>query len=240
VVRALWLGAGGQLTGQVRYGMRSATARLLVDAPSLPLSDIIQDINKFSNNVMAQQLYLTLSSELGSPGRLEASRLRLSQWWRSGFAGHPEPVLDNGSGLSRSERSTASALTALLQTAHTGPHAQPFLRSLSLAGVDGTAARLKDRNPQSPVIGNAWLKTGSLRDVASVAGYVQGQSGQRYTLVAVLNHPNANQARPALDQLLEWTVRDTAGAIPSASRPNPKFTADSTAKATRSPAVTPP
>jgi D-alanyl-D-alanine carboxypeptidase/D-alanyl-D-alanine-endopeptidase (penicillin-binding protein 4) len=106
--------------------------------------------------------------------------------------------------------------------------------------VDGTAARLKDRNPQSPVIGNAWLKTGSLRDVASVAGYVQGQSGQRYTLVAVLNHPNANQARPALDQLLEWTVRDTAGAIPSASRPNPKFTADSTAKATRSPAVTPP
>jgi D-alanyl-D-alanine carboxypeptidase/D-alanyl-D-alanine-endopeptidase (penicillin-binding protein 4) len=74
--------------------------------------------------------------------------------------------------------------------------------------VDGTTARLKERNPQSPVIGNAWLKTGSLRDVAAVAGYVQGQSGQRYTLVAIVNHPNANQARPALDQLLEWTVRD--------------------------------
>jgi hypothetical protein len=58
------------------------------------------------------------------------------------------------------------------------------------------------------VIGKAWLKTGSLRDVASVAGYVQGQSGQRYTLVAVLHHPNAQQARAALDQLLEWTVRD--------------------------------
>jgi D-alanyl-D-alanine carboxypeptidase/D-alanyl-D-alanine-endopeptidase (penicillin-binding protein 4) len=60
------------------------------------------------------------------------------------------------------------------------------------------------------VIGNAWLKTGSLRDVASVAGYVQGQSGQRYTLVAILHHPNAHQARSALDQLLEWTVRDTS------------------------------
>jgi D-alanyl-D-alanine carboxypeptidase/D-alanyl-D-alanine-endopeptidase (penicillin-binding protein 4) len=80
--------------------------------------------------------------------------------------------------------------------------------SLAVAGVDGTAARLKDRHPQSPVIGNAWLKTGSLRDVASVAGYVQGQSGQRYTLVAVLHHPNAQQARAVLDQLLEWTVRD--------------------------------
>jgi D-alanyl-D-alanine carboxypeptidase/D-alanyl-D-alanine-endopeptidase (penicillin-binding protein 4) len=43
-----------------------------------------------------------------------------------------------------------------------------------------------------------------------VAGYLQGQSGQRYTLVAVLHHPNAHQARAALDQLLEWTVRDTA------------------------------
>jgi len=209
VVRALWLGAGGQLTGQVRYGTRPTSARLLLEAPSLPLTDIIQDINKFSNNVMAQQLYLTLSSELGSPGRFEASRLRLSQWWRSQFAGHPEPELENGSGLSRSERSTASALTALLQAANAGPHAKHFVNSLSLAGVDGTTARLKDRNPQSPVIGNAWLKTGSLRDVASVAGYVQGQSGQRYSLVAIINHPNANQARPALDQLLEWTVRDT-------------------------------
>ena len=208
VMLAMWQGAGGQLTGQVRYGTRPASAKLLLEAPSLQLSEIIQDINKFSNNVMAQQLYLTLSSELGAPGRFEASRLRLSQWWRQGFAGHDEPVLDNGSGLSRSERSTAQALTALLQAAHASPHARHFVDSLAIAGVDGTAARLKERSPLSPVIGNAWLKTGSLRDVASVAGYVQGQSGQRYTLVAVLHHPNAQQGRAALDQLLEWTVRD--------------------------------
>ena len=208
VMQALWQAAGGQLTGQVRYGARPASAKQLLESPSLPLSEIIKDINKFSNNVMAQQLYLTLSSELGAPGRLEASRLRLSQWWRQGFSGHEEPVLDNGSGLSRSERSTAQALTALLQAAHASPHARYFVDSLAVAGVDGTAARLKDRHPQSPVIGNAWLKTGSLRDVASVAGYVQGQSGQRYTLVAVLHHPNAQQARAVLDQLLEWTVRD--------------------------------
>jgi D-alanyl-D-alanine carboxypeptidase/D-alanyl-D-alanine-endopeptidase (penicillin-binding protein 4) len=221
VMQALWQQAGGQLTGQVRYGSRPASAKLLLEAPSLPLSEIIQDINKFSNNVMAQQVFLTLSSELGAPGRLEASRLRLSQWWRKDFAGQEEPVLDNGSGLSRSERSTAQALTALLQAAHASPHARHFVDSLAIAGVDGTAARLKERSPQSPVIGNAWLKTGSLRDVASVAGYVQGQSGQRYTLVAVLHHPNAHQARAVLDQLLEWTVRDMDSAATSrrASRP---------------------
>ena len=208
VMQAMWLAAGGRLTGQVRYGLRPASARLLVDAPSLPLAEVIQDINKFSNNVMAQQLFLTLSSELGAPGRFEASRLRLLQWWRKALPGQEEPVLDNGSGLSRTERSTAASLTALLQAAHASPHAQAFVKSLSQAGIDGTTARLKERNPQSPVIGNAWLKTGSLRDVVSVAGYVQGQSGQRYTVVAIVNHPNANQARPAIDQLLEWAVRD--------------------------------
>jgi D-alanyl-D-alanine carboxypeptidase/D-alanyl-D-alanine-endopeptidase (penicillin-binding protein 4) len=57
--------------------------------------------------------------------------------------------------------------------------------------------------------------------VASVAGYVQGQSGQRYTLVAVLHHPNAQQARAALDQLLEWTVRDK-DALASPSTPHAK------------------
>ena len=90
---------------------------------------------------------------------------------------------------------------------------------MSVAGVDGTTARLKDRLPNSPVIGKAWLKTGSLRDVASVAGYVQGESGRLYSVVAVLNHPNAQQARPALDALLEWAVRDNARVTGSKNRP---------------------
>ncbi len=212
VIQALWQEAGGRLGGQVRYGPLPPQARLLLDAPSLPLGEVIADINKFSNNVMAQQLFLTLSSELGSPGRFEASRLRVSRWWRDRFPGLPEPVLENGSGLSRDERSTAQALSVLLQSAHASPHAQVFQASLSVAGVDGTTQRLRERLPGSPLIGQAWLKTGSLRDVASVAGYVQGQSGVRYSVVAIVNHPNANQARPALDALLEWTVRDANNA----------------------------
>ena len=220
LIRALWLASGGRLTGQVRDGTVPARARLLLEAPSLPLSELIADINKLSNNVMAQQLFLTLSSDLGAPGRFEASRLRVLRWWRSEFAGLPEPVLDNGSGLSRIERSNAQALTALLHAASASPHAQAFQNSLAIAGVDGTAARLRERQPDSPVIGQAWLKTGSLRDVASVAGYVQGQSGQRYSVVAIINHPNANQARPALDALLEWAVRDTNNPASTTNTPS--------------------
>jgi len=208
VFQALWQQAGGKLTGRVVYGATPPQATLLLEARSLPLAEVVADINKFSNNVMAQQLFLTLSSELGAPGRFAASRLRLAQWWRNRFPDLPAPVLDNGSGLSRSERSTAQSLSALLQKASQGDEAQAFKNSLSVAGVDGTTARLKDRQPHAAAIGKAWLKTGSLRDVASIAGYVQGDSGRMYTLVAVLNHANAPQARPALDALLEWTVRD--------------------------------
>ena len=113
---------------------------------------------------------------------------------------------------SRSERSTAAALGQLLRQAQQGPDADAFVQSLAVAGVDGTVQRLKERMPLSPVIGRAWLKTGSLRDVASVAGYVQGESGRRYSVVAIINHANAHQARPALDQLLDWTARDLSAA----------------------------
>ena len=216
MVQALWTQAGGQLGGQVRLGNVPAQARPLLEHPSLPLREIIADINKMSNNVMAQQLFLTLSAEMGAPGRFEASRLRLTRWWRERFPGQFTPVLENGSGLSRNERSTAAALGQLLRQAAQGPDAEVFAQSLAVAGVDGTVQRLKERMPQSPVIGRARLKTGSLRDVASVAGYVQGESGRQYSVVAIINHANASQARPALDQLLDWTARDLSPAEPGA------------------------
>lgn len=220
MLQALWTQAGGELAGRVRNGSTPPGARLLVEHRSLPLREIIADINKRSNNVMAQQLFLTLSAEMGAPGRFEASRSRLTRWWHERFPGQFAPVLNNGSGLSREERSTAAALGQLLARAQRGPEAEAFLQSLAIAGVDGTVIRLRERMPQSPVIERAWLKTGSLRDVASVAGYVQGESGRRYSVVAIINHDNARLARPALDQLLDWTARDldTARAEPTPQR----------------------
>jgi D-alanyl-D-alanine carboxypeptidase/D-alanyl-D-alanine-endopeptidase (penicillin-binding protein 4) len=177
------------------------------EAPSLPLSEIVADINKLSNNVMAQQLFLTLSSQQGA-GNFAASKQVVMQWWAKNMPGHKAPVIDNGSGLSREERSSAQALTALLQLAAQSNYANALQNSLAIAGVDGTVVRLRDRQPNSVAIGRAKLKSGSLRDVASLAGYVEGLSGQSYVFVVIVNHPNANATRPALDKLLEWTVQD--------------------------------
>ena len=207
VVQAMWLAEGGQLGGRVREAATPPGARLWVSAESLPLADIIADINKFSNNVMAQQLFLTLSSQNQGTGSFEASRQRLARWWRARFANQAEPLIENGSGLSRQERTSAAALTALLQKAASGPAAATFQQSLGLAGVDGTVQRMRDRNGNAEALGRAWLKTGSLRDVASVAGYVTGRSGGRYSLVVIVNHENASAVRATLDQLVEWTAR---------------------------------
>ncbi|MEO7129436.1 MAG: D-alanyl-D-alanine carboxypeptidase, partial [Rhodoferax sp.] len=179
-------------------------------APSLPLSSIIADVNKYSNNVMAQQVFLTLSAQQLGHGSFAASRNVVAHWWRSTFgAGGPAaPVLDNGSGLSREGRISAQALAQLLRTAAHKPSADVFEQSLSLAGVDGTVASMRERGDAPDALGNARLKTGTLRDVAAMAGYATGLSGRRYVLVGLINHPNAPAARAALDALVEWTVRD--------------------------------
>ena len=223
VVKAMYNAAGGRLDGQVRTGTLPTSAVLLYHAPSLPLSQIIADVNKFSNNVMAQQVFLSLSAQeskdnlLGKisqklKGSFNKSRDVVKHWWQRHFGKNKsqttEPELENGSGLSRSERITAHSLSELLHTAAKHPHADVFAKSLSIAGVDGTAANMAKRGVANASIGQAQLKTGTLRDVVSIAGYATAQSGQRYSVVGIINHPNAPSARAALDALVEWTVVD--------------------------------
>jgi D-alanyl-D-alanine carboxypeptidase/D-alanyl-D-alanine-endopeptidase (penicillin-binding protein 4) len=210
VLSAAFAASGGVLHGRVRQGPTPASARLILQAHSLPLSAIIADVNKFSNNVMAQQVFLTLSAQQFGQGSFAASREVLARWWRHTFgAGGPTaPVLDNGSGLSRAGRISALALAQLLRTAAQRSTADVFEQSLPLAGVDGTAASMRERGAAPDALGQARLKTGTLRDVAALAGYATGLSGRRYVLVGLINHPNAPAARAALDALVEWTVRD--------------------------------
>jgi len=207
VIEAMWRAAGGRLSGQAKWQQHGAKGQPLVTGLSLPLGEIVRDINLYSNNVMAQQLFLTLSARDGRASFAESQNL-IRRWWRDRFGLRTTPVVENGSGLSRHERATAASLAALLQQAAGHPHGAAFEQSLSIAGVDGTVRRMAARNPGSQAIGNARLKTGTLRDVAAVAGYAYGLSGRNYAVVGIINHPNAGAARPALDKLVEWAVRD--------------------------------
>ncbi|MDM0036057.1 D-alanyl-D-alanine carboxypeptidase/D-alanyl-D-alanine-endopeptidase [Variovorax sp. J22P271] len=203
-VGGLWAEMGGRLQGQVRDGRVPAGLRPAFEAASPPLAEVIRDINKYSNNVMAQQLFLTLGLQQKKRGTLDASRATLRQWWNERIGtGEGQPVIDNGSGLSRDERISAAALARMLQVAWRSPLMPELASSLPASGVDGT---LRKRALRSG--GAAHLKTGTLRDAAGVAGYVHGVSGRRWVVVAIANHGNAVAARPAFDALVDWAAQD--------------------------------
>jgi D-alanyl-D-alanine carboxypeptidase/D-alanyl-D-alanine-endopeptidase (penicillin-binding protein 4) len=123
-------------------------------------------------------------------------------------------VLDNGSGLSRSERVTPLQMASALKVAWFGRHAAELQMSLPVAGVDGT---LRNRIKDSPATGWARLKTGTLRNVVALAGYVTDNVGWPWAVVVMVNHDNAKVARPVLDALVDSIARQgppAAGVAP--------------------------
>ncbi|MGM9491621.1 D-alanyl-D-alanine carboxypeptidase/D-alanyl-D-alanine-endopeptidase [Ideonella sp. YS5] len=229
LVEQLWRDLGGRLGGAVRDGPVPSNARLAFELASPPLAEVVRDINKFSNNVMAEQLFLSLAApstahavippgpplpaasaaswaapSLPAPAiRPDDARSALRAWLTSRFgeAAAQATVIDNGSGLSRDARVSAQLLARLLQHAWASGVMPELVSSLPVTGTDGTLRR------STASVGRAHLKTGSLRDVAALGGYVLSDDGRRYVLVALVNHPQAAAARPALDALVQWVIR---------------------------------
>lgn len=200
--RDLWKSLGGIHEGRIRPCVPDASAHLLMEFDSPPLSSLIRDVNKYSNNVMAQHVFLSLALQKNPVASFEGAQEVLLQWWRARLGDQAPPVVDNGAGLSREARVSALGLGRMLQQAWVSPVMPELVSSLPIVGIDGTLRRSKSK------AGAAHLKSGSLRDVLAVAGYVHAASGRRYVLVAIVNHPSAAAARPVLDALVDWTGRD--------------------------------
>ncbi|MBY0271245.1 MAG: D-alanyl-D-alanine carboxypeptidase/D-alanyl-D-alanine-endopeptidase [Burkholderiales bacterium] len=197
----LWKDLGGSFGGQVRDGATPDQARRLATARSLSLSEIVRDVNKYSNNVMARQLFLSLAMNNGAPATTAAAANSVKQWLALKGIAAPELVLENGSGLSRIERISARNLGAVLLSAYASPVMPELMASLPVAAVDGT---LRRRLKSAEVAGQAHVKTGSLSGVRSIAGYVLDAQGNRAVVVFMVNHANAFNAQAAQDALLGW------------------------------------
>jgi D-alanyl-D-alanine carboxypeptidase/D-alanyl-D-alanine-endopeptidase (penicillin-binding protein 4) len=206
VFAQLWGESGGAWkngAGRAVEGAVPAGARLLHTLESPPLAEIVRDTNKFSNNIMARHLYLTLGGEsAGAPANAQKSLAAVRAWLAAKKILAPELVMENGSGLSRIERISAGNLAALLQAAWRSAVMPEFISSLPIAAVDGTMRR---RLKGDGVAGQAHIKTGLLSDARAMAGYVLDRSGRRVIVVMLVNHPNAPQAQGAMDALLRWT-----------------------------------
>lgn len=201
-MRQLWAETGGTWAGTVREGQAPAGARLLHSHESPPLAEIVRDTNKFSNNISARHLFLTLGAEgAGPPGSAQKALAAVKGWMAARKMPAPELVMENGSGLSRAERISAASLATLLQAAWGSPVMPEFIASLPIVGLDGTMRR---RLKNDGVTGRAHIKTGLLSDARAMAGYVLDRSGRRHVVVMLVNHPAAHETQPAMDALLRW------------------------------------
>ncbi|MDN5836341.1 MAG: D-alanyl-D-alanine carboxypeptidase/D-alanyl-D-alanine-endopeptidase [Nitrosospira sp.] len=221
--RQLWGEQGGVFRGKARIGTAPEGILPLEIHQSPPLAEIVRDINKFSNNISARQLYLALGMATGAataptgptgfagiangaasanmPATLAKSNAAIRQWLASRQLHFPELIIENGSGLSRNERISAGHLGKLLLTAFQSPVMPEFVSSLPITAVDGT---MKTRLNGTPIAGQAHIKTGSLEGVKTMAGYMLDKSGRRRVVVFFVNHPKSGSAQSAMDALLQW------------------------------------
>ncbi len=205
--RSLWQGLGGTWAGQVREAAAPEGARTLVRRVSRPWGEVLRPMMKTSDNPVTRMLYLQLGVPLMAANpqatTTELAAADVRRWFAEHAINDAGLVLDNGSGLSRSERITPRQLASMLAVAWQGPRAADLVMSLPVAGEDGSVRPLKD----SPAAGWSRLKPGTLRNVVALAGYVRDERGQPWAVAMMVNHEDAAQARPALLALVDHFAR---------------------------------
>jgi len=200
--RELWREVGGQFKGTVLAGAVGPDAQPVTIYQSAPLADVLRDMNKYSNNVMTRLVMLTMDKEASqSPANPQRASQLVQLWFEKLGLPVQGLQLENGSGLSRTERISALQMGRLLEHAFASPVMPELMASMPVLGVDGT---MQKRAAGLPVAGYAHLKSGSLEGVRNVAGYVLAASGRRYVVVCFVNHKNAQQVDGAEDELLQW------------------------------------
>lgn len=221
LVRQAWSGGGGVLSGRTITGSTPLDARVLAAHVSRQLPELVRDINKPSDNALARTLFLSLGSlhadpvagSLALPSATESTFARADAavrgWLREQQIDDTGFVIDNGSGLSRTERISAQQMAGLLKAGLRSPWAPEFQSSMPIGAIDGTMRR---RLQDSPAAGRARLKTGSLRNVTALAGYVPDANGNPCVFVAMINSEQSGngRGRVVLDTLVDWVARSSA------------------------------
>lgn len=227
-VASAWKEFDPAFTGAVKIGRRQHFSVPLVVQASKPVSHQIWQINQWSNNVMTEQLALSLPLyAVSAPATPRAEKTPsmpfipsqtawsnypkafsyIHHWWQG--LGVSAPVMTRASGLCTDCAITATAMTGLLDFMYQHPEFGVYQASLPVAGESGTMKLLAKRSPNNPAIGRAWIKTGTLNDTTAMAGYVQAQSGQWYAVVGMINAKGVGfkrQSVAVLDEMLAWTA----------------------------------
>jgi D-alanyl-D-alanine carboxypeptidase/D-alanyl-D-alanine-endopeptidase (penicillin-binding protein 4) len=158
-------------------------ANLLWTHRSRALSRLMIDINKLSTNVGAEMVALAAAASSGAaPVNFEKTKIFLSQCLSDFGISEQQISLANASGLNRESKMASSALTDFLVQLRRKNYFPEYLSSLSILGEDGTTrSRLSSHRSRGR------LKTGSLRNVRTIAGYLDPQGGRPLAFALLFN-----------------------------------------------------
>ncbi len=208
-VQSYWRQLGGTIGNQLLFHQAAADSQLVVQHVGRPLPEIVYRINKFSDNALARLVYANLAvvttdmttDVTTAITTLQSADQQVERWLSAHHISTSGMVVDNGSGLSRTAKISVQQLAAVLKASWSSTYSAEFVASLPLAGVDGT---LKQRFRQGAAYQRARLKTGSLRDVTALAGYVWDRHNQPWIFVGFVNSAQATaKGRPLLERWVQ-------------------------------------
>jgi D-alanyl-D-alanine carboxypeptidase/D-alanyl-D-alanine-endopeptidase (penicillin-binding protein 4) len=186
VLRELLAGAGITVEGETRLGATPARANVLVTHRSKPLSLIVRDLDKFSNNFIAEQLLKAISAQTaGPPGTTAGGTAALRAYLSEAGADSSSCYIVDGSGFSRENRLTPRALVLVLRRALSDfTMSYEYAASLSVSGTDGT---LEDRMGYPGLRRAVRAKTGLLDGVTAISGIIETASGDQVLFSIMIN-----------------------------------------------------
>ena len=223
--------SGVRLSGHMRLRKLPQKARLLFVHYSKPLEEIAAKTAKKSDNLYARHLLLFLGAKTyGAPATLDKGRRAVVDILRRNHALNADMLkIDNGCGLSHKAKLTAKLLVDVLDSANK-KYGQRWMNILSIAGIDGT---IKRRFRASVVQNRAWMKTGTLKRVKNIAGYVRSSSGQLYEVAILVNSNRGNwRASQLQNEIIAWLVKYKKESIDGIVKANRKefFTSSKVSK----------
>ena len=192
--------AGIEVRGAVREGKTPDRATLVHRHLSIPLGDMVAQLNRHSDNFFAEHLWKAAVAKATGQGSYERGGPASANFFHD-RAGVPWGQLwqADGSGLSAQNRTSAMALVSALAYAHQQPWSRLFHESMAVGGdPDGTLARMFNTGAAA---GNLHAKTGYIRNVRSLSGYVRSRSGKLIVFSMIYNGRNTSGARGVQMQL---------------------------------------
>ena len=202
LIRSLLSDMGITIAGENRLAETPEDARLMLTMTSPDLVSMVRDINKWSSNVMARQLLLSIGAEHRQEeeqdDRLAGIRT-ITEWLESKGINTAGLVIENGAGLTREGRITARQGAQILQHAWNSPFSADLMASLPLIAMDGTMAR---RLRNTGLDGQGRIKTGYLENVRSIAGFTRDDTDTTWAIVGMVNNDPAWNGQAVLDRII--------------------------------------